>query len=50
MEQVVHVRVCDAQTGASLPCRLLIRDTTGQLRVPLGYLRDPSVEEGREVG
>jgi hypothetical protein len=50
MEQVVHVRVCDAQTGASLPCRLLIRDTTGQLRVPLGYLRNPSVEEGREVG
>lgn len=50
MEQVVHVRVCDAQTGASLPCRLLIRDTTGHLRVPLGYLSDPSVEEGREVG
>jgi hypothetical protein len=50
MEQVVHVRVCDAQTGASLPCRLLIRDTTGQLHVPLGYLSDPSVEEGREVG
>lgn len=50
MEQVVHVRVCDAQTGASLPCRLLIRDTTGQLHVPLGYLRNPSVEEGQEVG
>ncbi len=50
MEQIVHVRVADAQTGASLPCRLLIRDSTGQLHVPLGYLRDPSALEGQEVG
>jgi len=50
MEQVVHVRVADAETGAPLPCRLLVREPTGQLYVPLGYLRDPSVEEGQEVG
>lgn len=50
MEQVVHVRITDAQTGAVLPCRLLIRDASGQVRVPLGYLHDPSVRPGEEVG
>jgi len=50
MEQVVHVRVADVQTGAVLPCRLRIRDASGQVHVPLGYLHDPSVRPGEEVG
>ncbi|MCS7017247.1 MAG: hypothetical protein NZM42_14165 [Gemmatales bacterium] len=50
MEQTVHLRVTDARSGRTLPCRLHIRDAYGQTRVPLGYLDDPKTEPAQEVG